>query len=49
MSKSTILFFLLLFVLLFLTGCATWNTSDVCVGLADIVMKTINSRQLLGL
>lgn len=49
MNKRTILFFFLLFVLLFLTGCATWNTTDVCVGLADVIAKAINASQFLRL
>lgn len=49
MNKRTILFFFLLFVLLFLTGCATWNTTDVCVGIVDVVAKAINASQFLRL
>lgn len=48
MNKCILLLFLL-FVLLFLTGCATWNTADVCVGLADVVAKAINASQFLKL
>ena len=49
MNKHTILFFFLLFVLLFLTGCATWNTTDVCVGIVDVVAKAVNTYQFMRL
>lgn len=49
MNKCTILFFFLLFVLLFLTGCATWNTTDACVGIVDAIAKAINASQFLRL
>lgn len=45
--NKIILFFFLLFVLLFLTECATWNTTDVCVGIVDVVAKAINASQFL--